>query len=318
MNLSMARVLDTIEPRVRIDLTARTVTVGAATSQHRERRDLVRDLGTFIYTHFHVGHHIERIDPGNHRDWEYEAGLCRRYADRPMTRRVPVIDVQQDDLVVSYLGVRVRVPRSSVTLSDGQADLAVPLLSPALSPGFVLARGPEDLAAADPTLRVYVGAHDRDRATEVFHRVLDVLRVRRRWQAKVTSQDNLYPRSDAVTVYLHPSETSAVGDLAEATRDVRSATEPVSQFVLPLGPGLGCAWDPDRPGVSFGQHRARVVGQVLMARAEGSWDPATLDETCRSRGIDPDNIWRNPASPDLDLPHRPVQEALATAAGKPQ
>lgn len=316
MTLSMVDVIEHIKPHVTIDLTGRRITVGAVTSEHPERRDLVRDLGTFIYTHFHVGHHHnERLEAGANRDMAYEEALSERYASWSTTRRVPVLSTHQDDVIVQYLGLRVRAPRPSVDVTGSIADLTVPLISPALSPGFALARGPVDLAEADKTLRVYFGADDRDHATETFHAVLRVLRARRRWHAKVTSQQNLYPRSDAVTVYLHTAELDAVKDLLQATRHVRTGQVPRSQFVLPLGPGVSCAWDPDGRGVSFGQHRSRVVAQVLMAQAEGSWDPSVLAGTCESKGIDPHNVWRNPTSPEPCFLHRAVQEALATAMG---
>lgn len=315
MTLSMAQVIDELEPQVQIDLSGGSLTVGDVTARHTERRDLVRDLGTFLYTHFHVGHHhTERLDVAEERDLTYEDELCRRYADRSTTRRVPVTAVHEDEVVVEYLGLRVRAPRSAVDLAGSVADLSVPLISPALSPGFALARGPVDLTEAGTTLRVYFGSHHRDHATDLFHTVLETLRGRHRWHAKVTSQENLYPRSDAVTVYLDPSELAAVDDLADATRAARTGAVPHSRFTLPLGPGVGCAWNPDQRGVSFGQHRGRVVAQVLMARAEGSWDPADLDETCRSRGIDPHHIWRNPTSPDLSFLHHPVQDAPADSA----
>lgn len=315
MTVSMAQVVAELEPQVQIDLAGGSVTVGDVTARHRERRDLVRDLGTFLYTHFHVGHHhTERLEVAGDRDVAYEEELCRRYADRSTTRRVPVIAVHEDEVVVEYLGLRVRAPRSAVELAGAVADLSVPLVSPALSPGFALARGPVDLMESGTTLRVYFGSAHRDHATDLFHTVLEVLRDRSRWHAKVASQQNLYPRSDAVTVYLDPSELAAVDDLTDATRAARADDAPQSRFTLSLGPGVGCAWNPDERGVSFGQHRARVLAQVLMARAEGSWDPTGLDETCRSRGIDPHHIWRNPASPDLSFLHHPVQDALATSA----
>lgn len=315
MNIPMGRVVDELESRVRIDLNRRAITVGSVTTQHSERRDLLRDLGTFIYTHFHVGHHHgEGLDIGANRDVAYEEALCERYAGWSMRRTVPVVATRRDDVIVKYLGLRVRAPYSLVDVAGSIADLTVPLISPALSPGFALARGPVDLSESDATLRVYLGAHDRDQATGIFHQVLQTLGSRRRWHAKVTSQENLYPRSDAVTVYLHVSELAALEDVAKAApRTARPA--PRSRFALPLGQGVSCAWNPDGRGVSFGQHRARVVAQILMAQAEGSWDPKTMDETCRIKGIDPYNIWRNPSSPHSDFLHRLVQEALANAMG---
>lgn len=318
---SMTAVLHEIEPEVRIDLSAGSVTVRSAEAQHDERRDLLGALGALLYEHYHVGHHVtDGLDVSASRDTAYENDLADRLAHRTNRSRVPLHRMDEQTAVVEHLGLRTRVPRTLVHAADGHSvDLDTPMLSPALSPGFALARGPEQPSDGGPMLRLYLGAATREDATAVFLRVLDVLHGSSRWQAKVASQTRLYPRSDAVTVYLHPTELDALDALLAAARRPAAASAPRSAFTLPLAAGVGCAWEPDtsgRPGsVSFGQHRARVLAQLLMARADGSWRPEDTAATCHDRGIDLHHIWRNETSPDLDLLHRPVQAVPADLAG---
>lgn len=316
IEVSMASVVDAISPEVDIDLEQHRIAVCGVESRATERRDLLRDLGTGIYSAFHVGN-PSGAGVSTDRDLEYEESLLAHYSNRSTTRQVTIHDLSSDEAIVNYLGLRVRVPRAELKVSGQVAEMPIPLIFPALSPGFALARGPRDLVLGDPTVRVYFGAQRRGEATEIFHRTLAVLADQERWQAKVASLQSVYPRSDAVTVYLDVSEVAVIPRLLEATDELRVASIPRSWFARPISSGVGLAWEPQGRGVSFGQHRARVVAQILMARAEGSWRPEHLQRTCLDRGIDPDNIWRNPSSPDLDFLLRPAQELSATALGTP-
>ncbi|WP_139979956.1 T3SS effector HopA1 family protein [Nocardioides litoris] len=316
--LSMDDVVRRVEAEVTLDLEAGEVTVRGTRARHRERRDLLRELGTLLYTHFHVGHHLDDgLDVAAGRDEAYELGLSERLADRSIRRRLPLLGLDGEDVLVEHLGLRVRVPRADVVLDGtGGAELDLPLLSPSLSPGFALARGPQSPPSSEPLLRVYAAAVSRDDATETFVAVLDVLAGRRRWHAKVASQARLYPRSDAVTIYLHRDEVDAVDALVAAVgRRTHPAGQPRSLFTRALAPTVGCAWEPEQRAVSFGQHRARVAAQLVLARAEGSWRPGDTEAACLQRGIDPAQVWRNTASPTPDLLHRPVQADPAALAG---
>lgn len=323
MKMSLRAVLRDIAPQVELDVNASSVAIGSVRATQTDRRDLVRDLGTFIYTHFHVGHHHETpINPMTNRDLTYEGELSRRYADRVTSRRVSVRSVHDDYVIVDYLGLRVRAPRSEVPVVAGSgaemvADLPVPLIAPALSPGFALARGPVDLQEGAPALRIYFGSRSREHGTQIFHAVLDALRHRRRWHAKVTSQPGLYPRADAVTVYLHPDEVGGVQPLIDATSDLRVVGVPTSRFAVPLGVGVSAAWDPIARGVSFGQHRARTLARLMVSSAVdghqgGDPDPHTVEAICRERGVDPEDIWRNPSSPDPSFLRHLARDAIAT------
>lgn len=324
MNRSMASVMDDVLDRVEIDLAAGTVRLGTSHAEEREQRDLVRRLSTLVYEHLHVGHRVDDgLDVTAARDFDYERDLAATLAGHTVRQRVPLHGLDDTHAVVNHLGLRVRVPVESVTVPAGQtsaAELEVPVLAPALSPGFALARGAEQPTDGGPMLRVYLGAQTRDDATAVYLRVLDQLRGRRRWQAKVASQTRLYPRSDAVTVYLHVDDLDALGVVVGAARRPEAADAPTSVFTLRLAPGVGCAWEPDHPhgrrhSVSFGQHRARVLAQLLVARADGTWHPGDTAEACRRKGIDPGDVWRNVTSPVLKLLHRPVQARPAALAG---
>lgn len=321
MNRSMATVLHEIEPQVHLDLDAGTVRIGSVDAQHDEQRELLRELGGLLYEHHHVGHHVtDGLDVSASRDTAYENTLAERLSHRTNRFRVPLHQIDAKQAVVEHMGLRTRVPRSHVhAVRDESADLDVPMLSPALSPGFALARGPKEPTDGGPMLRLYLGSGTRDDATTVFLGVLDVLHGRHRWQAKVASQARLYPRSDAVTVYLHPDELDALTSLVSVARRPLAAVAPRSAFTLPIADGVGCAWEPEaggRPGsVSFGQHRARALAQLLIARADGTWRDGDTEAACRDRGIDPQNIWRNVTSPDLKLLRRPAQAVPADLAG---
>lgn len=320
MTESMAQIVTRIESRTELDLAQGSVRIGAAHCRQSERRDLVRDLGTLIYTHLHVGHHVDDgLDPAAGRDLAYETWLGQTLSDRSIRRRMVLLELDDDEAVIDYLGLRVSVPRARVEVTEGPpalAELDFPLLSPALSPGFALARGPYSPPSDEPLLRVYCAASNRDAATEMFLAILDVLRTHRRWHAKVASQARLYPRSDAVTVYLHRDELNAVPSIVAAIDQRFDATAPEqSAFTRSLTPTVSCAWEPTQRSVSFGQHRARVAAQLVLARAEGTWCAGDTELACRRRDIDPIRVWRNVTSPDPELLRRPVQAAPVPLSG---
>ncbi|MBC9956537.1 T3SS effector HopA1 family protein [Yimella sp. cx-51] len=325
---SMNTLVQRYADQVTLDLTAGTATIAGTTIEHVERRDLVTGLGSLLYELLHVGHLVEDgLDVSAGRDAAYESDLAQRLAGHTIRQAVRVHKIGEHHGIVEHMGLRVRVPRGQLTLPPRASDmpvtkaaLEVPVLWPALSPGFALARGPEQPTDGGPMLRLYLGATTRADATNVFLRVVEVLRHRTRWQAKVASQSRLYPRSDAVTIYLHLDELGAIRDIIRAARRPASHEAPGSVFTLHLAPGVRCAWEPadPRPGqgsVSFGQHRAAVLAQLLVARAEGSDVPGTTETACESRGIDPHNVWRNLDSPELRLLHQPVQDHPAALAG---
>lgn len=312
---SMAHVLEQLRGQVRVDLAAGTVAVGAVEARQEERRELVRELGTLIYTHFHVGHHhTGRLPLRDERDQEWESTLSEPYRSRPVLRKVELVEQAPGEAIVEYLGLRVRVPDTLLSSDADGTLLKAPLISPALSPGFALARGRGELSTSRPTLRVYFGARERNTATQIFHRVLDALGDRPHWHAKVASAEDVYPRSDAVTVYLDDSQLDAIDDLLSATDGARDASAPTSIFTRSLGEGVGCAWNPAAAGVSFGQHRSRVVAKLVISRAQARGESADLEEVCRSHGIDPHHIWRDQQSPLLSFLSRPAQETR-TGAG---
>lgn len=324
MSTSMAAILTALEPQIDIDLELGTARIGDADVQQDEPRVLARALGGLIYERFHVGHQLDDgLDVSDQRDTAYETRLAERLATYTWRQPVRLFDLDDTSGVVEHMGLRVRADRNDLTLVRDRTDVAqldVPMLSPALSPGFALARGPERPTDGGPMLRLYVGSADRADATAVFLEILRTLRDRKGWQAKVASQKRLYPRSDAVTVYLRTDELAAVSDVVRAASRAEASLAPASHFTHQLATGVACAWEPDdpRPGqgsVSFGQHRAGAVAHLLVARAQGSFQPDDTRETCHRNGIDPDNVWRNLTSPALNLLRRPVQGTPAVLAG---
>lgn len=259
-----------------------------------DRRALEGELGRRLYERTHVRwpagrRSLSRLD----RDLETEDRIAGSVgADTTRFRVGPVAD-SDDDAVVRLFGARVR----TATAGPGAGEVELPDVWPALSPGFVMVFGTRRPRAVRgcALYRLYLGADGLDEAIPLFAAVVGQLRATATaWQAKVASSAVVYPRSDAVTVYLDPDETPRIDSLTGLLRGLPAPRVPISAFVAEVAQGVGLAQEPDDPtrgGLSFGQHRASIVARAALDRAVGGAD--TLERLVHEAGIDPDGVWRN-------------------------
>ncbi|MGR8009463.1 T3SS effector HopA1 family protein [Streptomyces hypolithicus] len=219
------------------------------------------------------------------------------------------------EAVVQRDGVRIRVARESVEgAGGGTADwvpgdritLRVPAARPALSPGFFLVDGSIPGSGSGGTVRLYVHLTDSQSAVAVWGRILSHLEERQvPYRAKVLSSRLLYPRRDALVVYLEQDAWAAAFGLAEAVVGSPGVGEETSVFTHRLGPGVALAWEPEdrrqsMRGLSFGQHRASAVAKaVLDSRKTGNSVECELLSQFAEANIDPADPARNSTSPQL-------------------
>lgn len=260
--------------------------------------EMTARLPMWLYGVLHAGRsQFETELPFHSRDHAVEEEFRRSTAHQLLTREYPVVHRDEDHLVVVREGVRVIVPRSLAHADSGRATLrlAVPSYRRRLSPGFFLAHGSRPADHSRPVLRVYAHLELPGSATLAWAaatRFLEGAGVR--YQAKVLSTPSMYPRRDALVVYLDGRDRDSAHPLAEELRPF--AAPGISAFARELAPGVAMAWEPsDRRtpmlGMSFGQHRAHVLAQAVLA------DAADREGLFLAAGIDPSDLSRNVDSP---------------------
>ncbi|MFF5204385.1 T3SS effector HopA1 family protein [Streptosporangium sp. NPDC000396] len=317
MQLPAVSRLVNVARRVRVRLDDLSATVEDRLVEGADVRDLQAQLSAALYEVYHAGQRESVPPPRRLRDPEMERRLADGMPHRRTTVRVTALPESARDtergreVLVVRDGVRVWVPESIVNVADEGALLTVPACRPAVSPGFFLVHGsvirpPETTAGRGPLLRVYVHLGSADQAIGVWSDMLGHLESRAvPYQAKVLSAAPLFPRRDALVVYLAASEAGLAQEIADVVSERHEVPSPTSAFAEQLVPGVGVAWEPadprrSRQGMSFGQHRAAVTAQALLDSAQtGVALEEALGERLREAGVDPVNPARNIGSPDL-------------------
>ncbi|MFJ9839087.1 T3SS effector HopA1 family protein [Kitasatospora sp. NPDC101155] len=278
-------------------------------------RELRRQLSTTLYEVLHTGREPERGEPPRTlRDAELEARFGRAVPHRNTRARATLLQVTADgSYVVKHEGLRLKVPAAALAgdpdSSEGtRVDLVLPAARPALSAGFFLADGSRGAGYARPVLRMYVHVEDVDAAVAAWSRILSALEgAEAPYRAKVLSTRRLLPRRDALVVYLGPGAWHAVPVVAEAVKGLPGVGADSSPITRRLAPGVGLAWEPQdgRPGMrglSFGEHRTRVLAEALVGHAL-TGGGSSRDELIATRfveaNIDPADPSRNIDSPIL-------------------
>lgn len=275
------RVLDQV--RIAEDVTA--ATVGHREIEADNARDLQRLLSAALYDVLHAGMDAEPGSlPFHIRSPEFEGRLAGAVPHRSTHASAVVCaapGAEGDSVLLLRDGVRVWTARDKVLtpgpMAEGQQVLvSAAAARPALSPGFFLVDGSQPVLRRGPVLRVYVHLTDPDRAVEAWRVALRLLEDRQaHYRAKVLSSGRLYPRRDALVVYLRDGSWDLAGVLAESLDGLPGLGDGVSLFARPLAKGIAAAWEPsDRrtgmQGLSFGQHRAGVLAHALIDHAKGS------------------------------------------------
>ncbi|MEU5964282.1 T3SS effector HopA1 family protein [Micromonospora parva] len=295
--------------QIRVSPDRTTAVIGGREVVADFPRELRRLLAESIYNVLHSGQPDGKV-PTRLREDALEERFTAAVPHRQIQVGAVVRSTVQRDaagrgrILVEREGLRIWAPIEAIT-TTGYAPgepvrLAVPPWRAALSPGFFLVDGSRQRDTSRGVLRVYLNVLDVDHAVEAWREVLTFLEERQvPYRAKVLSARELYPRRDAIVVYLGSDWQHVAADLAELAQGLRGTGPETSVFVERIAPGVGTAWEPvdgrsGRQGLSFGQHRATVLAAALVEAAD---DLQRVDSLIVSRfreaGIDPTNPARN-------------------------
>lgn len=283
-------------------------------------RELQREMSTAVYALLHAGQRSAVTShPRRLRDLEFEGILAAR-AGHQTTRvsgtvcapAVTALAVPPGTVLVQHDGVRIWVP---ITALDGAEAPLLPgapvtfihaAARPALSPGFFVTDGSRGLGWSGAVLRLYVHLLDASAAPGVWETALACLEAAgARYRAKVLSAQLLYPRRDALVVYLPQPYWHHIPELVGALAGLAGIGDDTSLFTQRIAPGVALAFEPADPnpawrGLSFGQHRASVLTHALFAA--GRTDADVRDDVATAFAaahIDVEAPFRNTDSPPL-------------------
>lgn len=302
---------------VEVDQERRTAHVHGVLVEADSSGALRHALANKLYEVLHAG-----LDWGNGprprtlRDAAFERLLTAAVPHQETALRIPAESVTSStdpgQRIVSIDEVRTLVPLDALSFAGVNSEavtLRYPATRPALSAGFFLVDGSAGRLTGSSVVRCYVNVEDAESAPGIWARVLQVLEDRSvRYRAKVSSSPMLYPRRDAIVVYLDAADIAAV-DLAAITTGLPGLGRSTSVFVRELALGLGIAAEPSdpRPGMdrmSFGQHRSYALadGVLAYAQAPGSTDTPDV-ETAVSHALIRANVrpnapWQNSSDAD--------------------
>ncbi|MEW1671748.1 T3SS effector HopA1 family protein [Streptomyces noursei] len=287
-----------------------SATVGELRIEAETPRELRRLLSDALYNELHAGLSMEdRPLPFQLRDAAFEEELAKGVPHQETTA-LGLVRVTGDEAhVVEFGGVRVRVPadriRADGAVSPGSVVGVVNTsMRPGLSPGFFLVEGTRPHRSVD-LLRVYIHIKEWTAAPQIWQAALDHLEGQElTYRTKVISSKLLYPRRDALVVYLDQRDRHAAMGIADVVGGLPGIGEETSVFTRRLRPGVATAWEPrdsaaGMGSLSFGQHRASVLAKALVETADV---PGSLAEVLHDQlvaaNIDPTDPSRNLGSPD--------------------
>ncbi|MFF7994243.1 T3SS effector HopA1 family protein [Kitasatospora xanthocidica] len=289
-------------------------TVGKRQLEAETPRELRRLLSDALYHELHAGLDVEGGSlPFRLRDPEFEAELAKAVPHRETTLRGVLREVGEDTHRVEFGGVTVRIPAERVVAEGEPASGAVvgvlnTSLRPALSPGFFMVEGTRPHRSRE-VLRVYVHVESWRMARPVWHAALTHLEANGvTYRSKIVSSKLLYPRRDALVVYLDQRDREAVHGLAEAVGELPGLGSDTSVFTRRIRPGVSAAWEPRDPapgmdGLSFGQHRASVLAKALVDTADApDAFVRVLHGHLVAANVDPADPYRNLDSLDVSGP----------------
>jgi hypothetical protein len=221
-----------------------------------------------------------------------------------------IIDASGEEAVVTKAGLLLAVPADMIFPkpgsgeSGGQIGLLRSKESLALSPGFYLAHGNQDLSFETPVLRVYWNLSPEG-AIEAMSRLTVALNAGGlAFRLKAINDPAAYGRCDSVVLYLRSGDFRDASIILAQVADVLRpyAFDAVPAFAKPIARGVALAEDPG-PGLSFGEHRCGLVAAGLIQAFEaGRRDLAGRLEAveCQfnSAGIGLDAPYLNPGSID--------------------
>ncbi|MGK8504483.1 T3SS effector HopA1 family protein [Nocardia asiatica] len=268
-------------------------------------------LSERIYRILHSGsaENIAGELPRSSRDPRFERVLAHHSPRQSIPIRVKVRGLPQlrsdgpSRVLVEHDGIRVWIPETWVdhdcfAIGD-EIDVRVSRIRPALSPGFFfLVENKPILGCTE--LRIYIHLVSAEVAPPIWYCVLELLEgYRATYRAKILSRPWLYPRRDALVVYLAAGCSRLAMEIVDLVNPLEGIGEETSVFTQRLGRGVALGWEPNDPRpemrrLSFGQHRATALADGLIDRHRGNDGiEVCLDRALRVAGINPSNPAEN-------------------------
>ncbi|GAB3251898.1 hypothetical protein GCM10027425_10060 [Alteromonas gracilis] len=285
----------------------------------RDPETLRRELGSYVYSVMHAGQASgHEYVPFHHRDHDFESRLLAASPRPYRSTWLPLEEHDDESAHVRLGGVRIRVGRDRLDHVDPDrrtAQVRTVAARPLLSPGFVLVDGDRtSVETGGGLVRVYVHVAHAEHAVEVWRRALGTLEEQAvPYRIKILSSPQQYPRRDALVVYLSDPRAEDLTDLARSLSGLAGLGEAISPFAHALAPGVAIAHEPDDPrpgmrGLSFGQHRSRLLAEAVWEASVTGTDPLEeLRRLCAAARVCPEEPAFNLSAP---LPQ------LSTTAGE--
>ncbi|MFF5435211.1 T3SS effector HopA1 family protein [Streptomyces griseofuscus] len=293
---------------------------GTETFEGDSAPGLAKKLAAGLYQTLHMGRSEALTSrPRSFRDRDLDHRLAG-VMPHERTRTQALLHAyrpERNEAVVELDGVRVRVPPEAVIrplpdVPPGPVTVTLPAARPGLSPGFFLADGSLGKERSADMLRLYAHLTHPEAAPDAWHAALTYLeKAGLPYRAKVSSSPHLYPRRDALVIYLGPRAQYAVTALAERLTGLDGVGETTSPFAREVAPGIGVAWEPaDRraghKGQSFGEHRTAILAEALVQHAllpDGDRTEAAemVASAFIDASIDPVDPARNLGSPPIPV-----------------
>ncbi|MCC9198538.1 T3SS effector HopA1 family protein (plasmid) [Arthrobacter sp. zg-Y820] len=216
-------------------------------------------------------------------------------------QRIRVSDRRGKSVIVVINGVRVLLEpeRFEVLQGTDEVIVDVPSLRPFVSPGFIYYRSPASDNLRVGT-RVYMSLGDASLGPEVWAAVQRYTpEISAAFHAKIASSRVLYPRRDAVVIYLPIS----VGHeelvyLASKFSGSSLSLGTTSALICKLAPGIGYAHEPYDPALlgsrtSFGQHRSGLLAKAVILTHKNQGRSEDVADIFRGANVDPRAIYMN-------------------------
>lgn len=269
----------------------------------------VSKLSDYIYRRFHCGM-TELVGSLTKADL-FTQGLYQQFTEvTPIQSMLPAtlapgFDPSGTWHDVLIDGLRVRVKDTQFVTAKGHfksgdtAHISCPPLRPFLSPGFLYYG---QSSGAPPTVRwrLYFSVEDPETALGLWPRLLSLQAKLglSNTHAKVGGAAGMYPRRDAVVVYLPNWNEDWIEVLVQETGHFVARNQ-VSDFVRVVHPGIGLAEEPKQAAMSatlsFGQHRSQLLAKILVQAADGTLDEkiCTANRLLIAANVNPQSIHQN-------------------------
>ncbi|KUM35197.1 T3SS effector HopA1 family protein [Arthrobacter sp. EpRS71] len=294
--ISFDQVLAGLERRVAVDTHRLTARIDATTLSATSHSELRSHLAGAIYTHLHVGHPgIETVPGTGHQD--LAAALIDAIPHRTVIQsaspvpsasaRTSVQGVPHQALQLS--GMKVLFPPEALVRNslDEIVGVCVPSWRTRTTPGFLLALGAHGSVNPVAASRLYLSCATASEVLEAWPKILRVLAASGLGhQVKALSSSRAFPRSDALVIYVSADDSDAAASLVgPALESLPATVTATSVFTQSVRDRLALAMEPKDPraayqGLSFGQHRSRVLADALLRASAEKTDlqPVWVEE----------------------------------------